>query len=139
MSADWNSSTNELIKWYLKEFWNVPVQMQHPHVFIFLNVIHSEKQASKGLFGGLFGKSTLPLKQLKELAQELKTDYYVLDELKPVDQDDVRQWFLDYANALKLDETSIMDELYELPKVQTQAMKKVEQTLKTAIEKTLKL
>lgn len=139
MSSDWNSATNDLIKWYLQEFWNVPALKHHPIVFIFLNIVHSSQQENKGILAGLFKRTFNPMKQLEELSKELRINYYLLDELKPVHPDDVRQWFLDHAHDLELDETGIMGELYEIPKASRQSMKKVEQTLKSAIEKTLKL
>lgn len=92
----WDNSTLKLIKWYIRDFWQVDGKAL-PQFIIFLNIIYPEE--SQNALGRLFGganKRQRIQKQLRELNAESGEVFQVLREIKPVTYDDVVNWIDEY-------------------------------------------
>ncbi|MCI4668593.1 MAG: CHAT domain-containing protein [Bacteroidia bacterium] len=128
----WDTNTLKLIKWYIKEFWQVDGK-ELPQFIIFLNIIYPEESqnAISKLFGGATRRQRIQ-KQLRELGAEEGELFQVLREIKPVTYEDVVNWVDEYF----ADELSGMaDIIYASNNRKPLPMEVVEYQLKKEIDR----
>ncbi|MGB0840108.1 MAG: TIR domain-containing protein [Chitinophagales bacterium] len=144
-SNDWNATTGALFKWYMNEFWNLSLAPHQPQFLIFVNIKYDTSlPTKKGFFSRLFGGGKSKNDQLKNDLQDLATNnstFDVLDKLRSVEQQDIHQWFDDYAMDLEqeynLERSMLIQQLFK--NSEKQPMELVEKTLKKAVASAIRL
>ncbi|MEO0897250.1 MAG: CHAT domain-containing protein [Bacteroidota bacterium] len=128
----WDTQTIKLIKWYIKDFWNVADEAL-PQFIIFLNLIYPEERQSRlsKLFGGANRRQRIQ-KQLMEIMSETPDVFKILREIKPVAYEDVVSWVDEYfADEL----SGLADIIYSNKSQKMLPMEVVEYKLKKEVDR----
>jgi hypothetical protein len=100
----WEAPHRDLLRWYVEEFWGgLTLGPQDPYILIFIHIICDECMAQQGLVGRLFRGETAKIRltrDLTALAEGHGCVRLVLDELQPLTQDDITEWFTRYIRDL---------------------------------------
>ncbi|MEZ4883583.1 MAG: CHAT domain-containing protein [Chitinophagales bacterium] len=131
--TDWDAQTTKLLDWYINSFWNIQYDFSLPQVIIFINVKYP--LISGGFFKQLFSKGFKKGKireLLAEIAAKSPQCCRLLPELNPIRINDVNNWIDQYGES-QLD--YLLEEIFSNDKDGLQPMRKVEQHLKSGLEK----
>jgi hypothetical protein len=95
---NWTSSTEDLLKWYIGEYWNVEMaDTTLPNVSIFISIIYSEDQIQggflKSIFSSKFYKSKI-IDILNNIASDYSQHCVVLTELEKIKKAHLENWVL---------------------------------------------
>ena len=107
-ASEWDKN---LISWYMDSFWNTdnstPEKM--PHYIIFFNILYPQK-LKKGFF---FGNNS-NIKRIKKDLRKIKFSKkcVLIDELMPISEYDVRNWFHKYQSDMN--DHEIENKIYQM-------------------------
>ena len=114
----WEAPQRDLLRWYVEEFWGgLTLGPQDPYILIFIHVICDECMAEQGLVGRLFRGETAKSRLTRDLTALTEGQgcvRLVLDELQPLTQDDITEWFTRYIRDLAGAELNEVDAAREI-------------------------
>ncbi len=109
----WSAATDELLAWYVGEFWNIDISDSFiPNFTIFINILYSPDQEKSGFFSSLFSKKYLKDKitdNLQKLSSQHEDRCRLLSELRGIKKDHLDNWIIesklgDFQDFLSLTE-----------------------------------
>ncbi|MEL6695310.1 MAG: CHAT domain-containing protein [Bacteroidota bacterium] len=98
LSAEkWDTATEELIQWYVREFWELREGEELPQFVIFLNIIFPQEGRTflSRLLGGTNRKDRI-IQELHRIAKSCGPVFHILRELKSIPYADVVNWIDEY-------------------------------------------
>ncbi|MEL6131840.1 MAG: CHAT domain-containing protein [Bacteroidota bacterium] len=98
LSAEkWDQVAEELIQWYVREFWELNEGEELPQFVIFLNIIFPQEGRTflSKLLGGTNRKDRI-IQELHRIAKRCGPVFHLLRELKPIPYADVVNWIDEY-------------------------------------------
>lgn len=98
LSAErWDSTTQELIRWYLRDFWQLHTREELPQFVLFFAILYPEEEVKwwQRIFGGASPRQAIK-NDLARLESEVGSRLTRLSELKPISYEEVRAWVDEY-------------------------------------------
>jgi hypothetical protein len=102
-ASAWNERNDEsLLRWYVEDYWGKLVVGENVPLFLIFIKLLYEEEGKKGWFGRLFGQrkdiNQSIIQRLENIQESINKDcpFKVLEELSPVEEIDVRNWFDKY-------------------------------------------
>ena len=125
----WRKSTEDILKWYIEEFWGLKLSNKQTTVILFFNVIYPSKVS----IWPFSSKNKGAIRRvLESLSEKLGDSCQVFNELTEVRREDVEKFFLSYTSHLLIDKQQILNEIFG--KSNFQHMNKVLFILKKHLE-----
>lgn len=93
----WDSVTQQLLRWYTREFWNVSQGPEISQFIIFINIVYPEESRSfwRRMFALTSARQDIR-KDLYDLTMDDSRRMTLLRELKPIPYTDVVEWVEEY-------------------------------------------